>query len=289
MTNKICYYYQTFVGLDKILESPESINTIIVSSIHFGLEKDGKPYIHLNDLHPDDSTFNTLWAQTKSLSENSNAEILIMMGGAGGAYEDLFSNYNIYYPMLVNIIKKRPWITGIDLDIEEQVSIDNVKELIRDLNRDFGDEFTINMAPLAGSLIDDVPGMGGFIYKELLNSKEGQYITRFNVQAYGSYTLAIFKAMVDNGYPANKLVLGMLSGQFNCDTFNDALIEIIKIKNIYPDFGGVFDWEFCNAPPDPTDPYKWAKEIKIALNTKPTFSLYHYIKNFIVNNIYNAI
>ena len=285
MTNKICYYYQTFVGLDKILESPESINTIIVSSIHFGLDKGDMPYIHLNDLHPDDSAFNTLWTQTKNLSENSNIEILIMMGGAGGAYEDLFSNYNIYYPMLVSTIKKRPWITGIDLDIEEQVSIDNVKELIRDLNRDFGDEFTITMAPLAGSLIDDVSGMGGFVYKNLLNSEEGKYITRLNVQAYGSYTLAIFRAMVENGYPANKLVMGMLSGQFNSDTFNDALIEIIKIKNIYPDFGGVFDWEYWNAPPDSLDSYKWAQKIKIVLDNKPIFSFYKYIKSFVLNNL----
>ena len=69
---------------------------------------------------------------------------------------------------------------GVDLDIEENVSLDNVKMLINRLNLDFGSNFIISMAPLAISLTEDTPGMGGFVYKDLYNSKEGKLITYFN-------------------------------------------------------------------------------------------------------------
>ena len=45
---KTIYYYQTFVGLDKMLTHIQDIDVIIVSSIHFGKDKDGKKGIYLN-------------------------------------------------------------------------------------------------------------------------------------------------------------------------------------------------------------------------------------------------
>ena len=38
--------------------------------------------------------------------------------------------------------------------------------------------------------------------------------------------------------------------------------EIKKIKDQYPTFCGIFDWEYLNAPPDTNDPSQWAKLIK---------------------------
>ena len=35
--------------------------------------------------------------------------------------------------------------------------------------------------------------------------------------------------------------------------------EIKKIKYLYPDVGGVYDWEYLNAPPDKNDPSEWAR------------------------------
>ena len=43
------------------------------------------------------------------------------------------------------------------------------------LIQDFGEDFTITMAPVADALINDGAGFGGFSYKELYNSKEGKY------------------------------------------------------------------------------------------------------------------
>ena len=39
---KTIYYYQTFIGLYKMLSHIQDIDVIIVSSIHFGKEKDGE-------------------------------------------------------------------------------------------------------------------------------------------------------------------------------------------------------------------------------------------------------
>ena len=285
MSNRICYYYQTFNGLDKLIENPSVVDTIIVSSIHFGNNKDGTPYIHMNDLEPSNKAFDIVWNQTKLLSDKYNKEILLMMGGAGGAYGELFKNYDVYYPMLVNTIKTHNWIKGVDLDIEEPVSISGVQKLIRDIHSDFGDSFTITMAPLASSLMSDQGGMGGFIYKDLFTSEEGKFITRFNVQAYGSYNYETFESMVNNGYPADKLVLGMLSGQFNKDAFATALIEIRKIVNIYGNIGGVFDWEYFDAPPNPNDPSEWAKYMSeiIKPETNILKKAYNYLKSIFFN------
>ena len=61
--NKIIYYYQTFTGLENVLnQKPKVVTDIIISSIHFGLNIDGSPYIHINDNNPDDKIFNAMWS-----------------------------------------------------------------------------------------------------------------------------------------------------------------------------------------------------------------------------------
>jgi len=62
--NKIIYYYQTFIGLENILNQKQKIVTdIIISSIHFGLDMNNNPYIHLNDFTPDDKQFDEMWSE----------------------------------------------------------------------------------------------------------------------------------------------------------------------------------------------------------------------------------
>ena len=47
--NRIIYYYQTFVGLKPILVENTPVTHIHLSAVHFGKNKDGTPYIHIND------------------------------------------------------------------------------------------------------------------------------------------------------------------------------------------------------------------------------------------------
>ena len=275
--NRIIYYYQTFKGLQDILDK-QVVTHIHVSSIHFGNNKDGSPYIHLNDEPPTSKIFEPVWKECYEASA-TGINIILMVGGAGGAFSYLFDQFDTYYPLLKKCIESQPCIRGIDLDIEESVSLDNVKMLIRTLTTDFGQDFIITMAPLGGSLMEDDEGMGGFVYKTLYESPEGQMIDYFNGQFYGSFSFDSYNKAIQNGYPAEKVVMGMESTQFNKETFVDALNEVYKIKQKYPTFGGVFNWEYFSSPPYPNIPSEWAEEMyKIIYNSYNSSNIY---------NIYN--
>jgi len=261
---KTIYYYQTFVGLDKALDHIEDVDVLIVSSIHFANDsssKDNKKSIYLNDNKPYDPIFNDMWLQTEKASVQGTT-IMLMMGGAGKAYKELFSDFDTYYPQLKQLILEKSWIKGIDLDIEEHTSIDNVKMLINRLVKDLGNDFIITMAPVSSTMVSDGSSFAGFNYKELYNSEEGSYIHWFNTQCYNSYTFETYESIINNGYPPEKVVMGMESGQFDESTFVEALNEVKKIKEKYPNAGGVFDWEYLNAPPDGSDPSQWARLMK---------------------------
>ena len=91
------------------------------------------------------------------------------------------------------------------------------------------------MAPIQSSLESDTPGMGGFIYKELFNSKEGNLIDYFNGQFYNDFSFEAYDRVIKNNYPSNKVVIGMISGQ----DFGNCCLNIKKIVDKYNNFGGV--------------------------------------------------
>jgi len=254
---KTIYYYQTFVSLDKLLTHPKDIDVLIVSSIHFDKTRDNKPGIFLNDNDPNDVIFNAMWSQTKELY-NKGVSIHLMIGGAGGAFDMLFSDFSTYYPLLKRVLKDKSFISGIDLDVEEKTHYDDICMLIKKLKEDFP-HFQITMAPIAESLQRDGGSMGGFSYKKLYESDVGHSIDWFNVQCYGSFTKDTFESIVQNGYPPDKIVMGMISGEFTPDNFNEAIETLKSIKNGYPTIAGVYDWEYYNAPPDEKDPSQWCK------------------------------
>jgi hypothetical protein len=255
---KTIYYYQTFIGIEKLYSHAQDIDTIIVSSIHFSAYKND-PYIHLNDNWPTSSKYDNLWVELQKMYEQGT-EIMLMIGGAGGAYNSLFSNFDLYYPLLWKLLRTYRFISGLDLDIEESVNINDVKKLINRLIQDFGEDFTVTMAPVADALINDGAGFGGFSYKELYNSKEGKHISWFNTQCYNSYSLETYASIIKNGYPPEKVVFGLLGGDY--DGFTVALHEIIKTKEKYKKMLGVFVWEYLIAPPDKKDPSQFCKIMK---------------------------
>ena len=253
---KTIYYYQTFVGLDKLLNHPQDIDVIIVSSIHFGENQ-----IFLNDNTPNDKIFDKLWYDTEKLSVQ-NTTILLMIGGAGGAYQNLFENFENNYKLLKELLDEKTWIQGIDLDIEESTNIKNIQMLIDKLIDDFGEDFIITMAPLSSTLQNDGSSIAGFNYKELYKSKQGKHINWFNVQCYDSFSEETFVSMIKNGYPSNKIVMGMESGQFDEKTFKNVINMLKNLQLKYRYIGGVFDWEYLDAPPSKTDPSLWCRLIK---------------------------
>ena len=201
----------------------------------------------------------TVWEELQKLYYQG-VTITAMIGGAGGAYQTLFSDFDTYYPLLKNFLKSKNYITGIDLDIEESVNLENVKKLINILMKDFGEDFIITMAPVASTLMNDSTSIAGFSYKELYNSHEGQHIDWFNTQSYGCYDFLTYDKIIKNGYPPEKVVFGMISGDFT-NNFNEALNETKKIKDTYSLFAGVYNWEYIDSPPDSSDPSQWCKEM----------------------------
>ena len=263
--NRIIYYYQTFKNMYHIVNSNSTyVTDIILGAIHFGYNS-SKPYIHLNDFPPNYYKFNNVWSDLDYLKQEKNVNIHLMVGGAGGAFTELFNNFDIFYNLLKQTILEHDCITGINLDIEEQVDINNVINLIQLLVDDFGENFTISFAPVETALIIDAPGIGGFLYKDLKNSRVGKYIDYYLGQFYGDFNFSSYDTVIKNGWLPDEIVIGMLSQSFNKDTFIKACFEINTIKQKYNDFGGVFTWEYFNAPPNPDNPYEWAKIMKYCI------------------------
>jgi hypothetical protein len=263
--NKIIYYYQTFIGLEGILnQNPTPVTDIIISSIHFGTNLDGSPYIHLNDNLPYDKCFDDMWSEALMAYEKG-INIHLMLGGAGGAFIDLFSNFDIYYRLLIELIKEKDFINGINLDIEESIGLDNTITLIKKLREDLGDEFTISLAPVSFALVSNGQGLGGFSYADLINSEVGTELDFLNGQFYGDFTFETYDKAIENGYEPEELVIGMLGTEYNNNTLQEACNEIRKIYSKYPEFGGVFLWEYCDAPTGGNSPEKWALEISKAI------------------------
>ena len=270
--HRVVCYYQTFCGLASLLALPDPlpVTHVVVAAVHFGTNKDGSPYIHLNDEDPDSKTFDPVWAELAELRKRG-VTVTVMVGGAGGAYGVLFSDFATYYPLLRDFLEaKQDVLQGVDLDVEETVTLPDLKMLIRRLDSDFGVEFYLTMAPMAGSLTSDGSGMGGFSYKELVSSPEGMRIDWFHGQFYGDFDAETYDACVANGYPARQVVMGMLSGEYSDDkSFAQALAQVHQLAEKHgPDFGGCFVWEFSDSPPSHgKDPAAWAQAVSKALTT----------------------
>ena len=262
MSNKskrIILYYQTLVDLKPLIDLVSKNNNplvtdITLASIHFGKNDDNSSYIHLNDHSPNDDRFKKIFSQLSTL-KNKNVNINLLIGGAGTAFNDLFSNYDTYYNLLKqSILNELCFIDGFNLDIEEQVDISDIIKLVKNLKKDFPNKKII-FAPLVESIATDEPGMGRFSYKKLYN-EIGESIDYFNVQCYGEYSLNLYNQMKKNGYPSEKIVMGMLTGQ----DFNSIINEVEKISHEDSRFGGVAVWEYFNAPPSsPEHPYVWCE------------------------------
>lgn len=259
---RIIYYYQsTTIDLMQILGPNPVVTHIYISSIHFNLHHDGNKKIYLNDTHPDDPMYNTMWAQIH-LAAQMGIKIMLMIGGAGGAYTTLFNDFEEYYGLLRGMVTAHPEITGFDLDVEEIVELDNVKMLIRRIRQDYP-EYIISMAPVQRSLQTNLVGLGGFIYKDLWNSPEGQLIDYFNCQFYDDYSMRSFEECIKNGYPANKIVMGMMASQYSGGL--DWAYDVIRqVKQKYPTMGGVFNWEYFDTLPNPKI---WSEQMHHAMKS----------------------
>lgn len=248
MSPRIIFYYQTFSGLKNI----EGTTHIHLASIHFGYDAKDKEYIHLNDFSPYDKKFDSVWKELEEAKDKYNIKVILMVGGAGGAFGDYQKNPILYYNFLRKLIQtKKNIIDGVDLDVEEPLDYGVLKNLIINLKNDFGPDFLISLAPVSFALETDTPGMGGFYYRQLEDDL-GILINYYNTQFYYDYNNSSYDKVVKNGYSSDKIIFGAIDST----PIDQQVIQVTNLKNKYGDkFGGVFIWEYCNAPKD------WSKKM----------------------------
>jgi hypothetical protein len=279
---RVIYYYQTqysngtYVSLSPIWATLNGngkpfVTDVMVAAFHLGYNTDGSPYIHLNDNVPSDPMFATMWQEVATL-QSYGVTVRMMLGGAAqGSYADLFSQWSIFYPILQQTLQQYN-LNGIDLDIEENVTLTNAEMLINQLDTDFGSSFLITMSPVASALWGGA-NLSGFSYPQLYQSTAGPKIAWFNGQFYSGFaTLASpsnYEKAVQYGYPASKIVGGMISNSADGSGYvamKTVASTVTSLVTQYPHFGGVAAWEYFNAEPGgSSDPIEWAEYMAKAM------------------------
>jgi hypothetical protein len=195
-----------------------------------------------------------------------------MLGGAAqGSYALLFAQRSVYYPILRDTLA-RYHLNGIDLDVEEPVTLANIEWLIAQLRHDFGAAFLITLSPVATDL-NGGGGLSGFSYPQLYASSVGPDIAWFNTQFYSGFgSLASpsdYESIIAYGFPPDKVVAGMLDSPNDGSGYVPVATvaqTVHTLAQLYPTFGGVAGWEYFDALPGGISaPIDWASLMSNAM------------------------
>ncbi|KAH7192007.1 glycoside hydrolase superfamily [Fusarium flagelliforme] len=272
---RLVTYYQTHHDSSGNLISPLPLITqpniaithVIVAAIHIN---DDPEKITLNDYHPSHPIFQTMWAELRIL-QASGVKVMGMLGGAcKGSYAKLDADqdqFDRYYGPVRDMIRERA-LDGLDLDVEEQMSLGGIVRLIDRLRSDFGPSFIITLAPVAMSLLDFTKNLSGFDY-EALEVMRGRDIAWYNTQFYCGWgdcsNPLMYDLMVQKGWPPEKIVIGLVTNPENGHgyvPFNPLNMVLTTLRGRYGKFGGVMGWEYFNSLPGGKErPWEWAREM----------------------------
>ncbi|TGJ85773.1 hypothetical protein E0Z10_g2976 [Xylaria hypoxylon] len=272
---RLILYYQTTHHPDGtpcsilplITQPGISVSHLIVAAIHINEDADA---LTLNDHPPSDPRFVTTWAELR-IAQASGITVLGMLGGAAkGSYTRLDQDqttFERYYAPLSELIRERG-LGGLDLDVEEHMSLAGIIRLIDRLRADFGAGFIITLAPVAAALLDARRNLSGFDY-EALEVMRGNQIAWYNAQFYNGWGDASNPAMYDmciaRGWAPEKVVLGLVTTPENGGGYVPFEIlnrNLALLHKQFPKFGGVMGWEYFNGRPGGKErPWEWAHEM----------------------------
>ncbi|TDZ29687.1 Chitinase 2 [Colletotrichum spinosum] len=270
---RVITYYQTHhtpegkpISILPLVTQPGiSVTHVILAAIHINDDPDD---LTLNDHRPDNPRFLTLWAELRVL-QASGVKVLGMLGGAArGSYERLDGDeeqFERYYVPLRDMMRKHA-LDGIDLDVEEEMSLGGIIRLIDRIRTDFGKDFIITMAPVAMALLDPFKNLSGFDY-EALEVMRGKDIAWYNAQFYCGWgdcsNPVMYEMLLARGWPQEKIVIGLVtnpengSGWVPWEMLGSVLLTL---RSRYKQFGGVMGWEYFNSLPGGRErPWEWAK------------------------------
>lgn len=271
---RVVVYYQTqyhnnsYVSPKALTDNDTGVTDVLVGALH--LNGDGT--VHLNDHPPGHERYNQMWTDLAAI-QGQGVHVLLMVGGAAqGTFQRLDTEFDAYYPRLRDVISTYG-LDGVDLDVEENMSLAGIERVIDRLKADFGDDFLITLAPVAPALRDG-GNLSGFDYDELYADR-GSDIAWFNAQFYCGWgsmaNTTDYDRIIQHGVvPAGKVVAGVLTNSSLCGGY----VPLATVKSTlaalvakYPDFGGVDGWEYFISDPDGTAaPWKWAIEVSAAMN-----------------------
>lgn len=273
---RIVIYHQThhtpegnpFSILPLITHPEIRVTHVVVAAIHLH-DPPGREHIRLNDHVAHHPRFLPLWAEVQAL-QAAGIKVLGMLGGASkGSFARLDLDertFEMYYVPLRDLIRERS-LDGLDLDIEEPMTLAGVIRLIDRLKADFGEAFDVTLAPVAAALMTDglIEDYAEFSY-EALEVLRGRSISWYNAQFYCGWgdasNTAHFDMVMMRGFPAQKVVMGLISNPANGPGWVpfEILQEVfITLRNRYGVLGGVMSWEYFNSlPGDRERPWEWA-------------------------------
>ncbi|KAM7198100.1 chitinase 2 [Naviculisporaceae sp. PSN 640] len=283
---RIITYYQTHhhpdssplagqhISVLPLLTQPGiSLTHLILAAIHINEDPSA---LTLNDHAPSHARFTTLWAELRVL-QASGIKVLGMLGGAAkGSFTrldvlssspspDLVAQFEEYYAPLACLIRERN-LDGLDLDVEEEMTLPGIIHLIDRLKSDFGPSFIITLAPVASALISAEHNLSGFDYSAL-ELLRGSKIDWYNCQFYcgwGDCSNPLMYEFIVNqkGWKREKVVVGLVTNPEN----GSGWVPWEVLGNVLPvmvgrdeRFGGVMGWEYFNSLPGGRErPWEWA-------------------------------
>lgn len=277
-STRIVVYHQThyrnndkdYVSILPLLTEPTGITHLIIAAIHLN---DTPGDITLNDHPPDNPLFKPLWSEIQ-LFQDVGIKVLGMLGGAAkGSFTRLDGDeakFEAFYVPLWGMLRAYKF-DGLDLDVEESMSLSGVIRLIDRLKADFGDAFIITLAPVAPAL-QRGPHLSGFEY-DALEVLRGGKISWYNTQFYCGWgsmgDTQGYDLIMACGWPANKVVAGVVTnGENGQGWVPDEILQmvIVTLMERYPGFGGIMGWEYFNSLPGGVEkPWEWAKFIETAV------------------------
>ena len=254
----------TYVSPKPLVDRNTGVTDLLVAAIHLNDNK----VVHLNDHPPSHSRYTQMWQDLAAIQARGVNVIGMVGGAAPGSFQRLDTRFSEYYPLLRDTIRTYK-LNGVDLDVEEQMSIAGIRRVIDQLKADFGAGFIVTLSPVASALRGG-GNLSGFNYEELYRS-HGSKIAYFNGQFYNGWgsaaNTANYDQIISRGLiPANKVVLGTLTNSANGGsgyvTMSTLRSTVTSLKTKYANFGGVAGWEYFNSLPGGTAaPWQWASEV----------------------------
>ena len=257
------YYDGEFVSLLPLLNT--EVTHVIIAAIHLN----SRDSITLNDDPYDSSKNEPLWKEVRML-QRARVRVLGMLGGAHqGSFTRLdgdIESFEAHYRLLHRMVA---WagLDGLDLDVEEAMSLASIIRLIDRLKRDFGREFLITLAPVATAMRAQ-QNLSGFDY-DVLEKAFSANIAWYNTQFYCGWgrmeNTIDYERIAARGWLADKIVVGLVTNPENGagwvpdKPLRETLTALMKK---HPEFGGVMGWEYFNAMTEKDGrgrPWCWAQ------------------------------